>query len=132
MPSNLATNPLATLMRGTASPTGPGNPAAGGGGALAQKIASLFAQQQQADPAYVAKQLTQMRQVIGELIPKTLNTMPSAANELSTMLRHLTRAIEAAQKHAQAQQVVNRPPIGFSAAQPTLPGAGGGSRPPMM
>lgn len=118
------------MMRGTTGPAAgaPGAPAPSGAGpALAEKLLGrLFAQQQVADPGYVAQQLRQTQSIIASMIPKTIGHMEGVATELAPILRHLERAIKNAEEAGTLKQAVSRPPIGFSGAGQGPGGAMGG------
>ena len=130
MPSTLQTNPLAAIMR-SGSPGGapgaapPGAPSGGGGG-LQQMLGGLLSQQQGADPQFMLKQLTTVRQMLAEMIPKAMVSVEGVAPDLGGMLKNFDRVIDKLKKAAMASSLA-RPPIGFGAAGGGQQQSGGGS-----
>lgn len=110
---------------GGASPSPMGaSPVPGSGGLLSQIIGGALAQQQQADPQYLLKELENIQRVMAELVPKAMTSVEGVAADLGASLRPLGKVIEKLRKAAQAQQLA-RPPIGFAAANSSLMGQGG-------
>ena len=122
------TNPMAAIMRSGPSPGG-GSPQPGGGqqgGGLSQMLGGLLSQQQGADPQYMLKQLTTVRQMLAEMIPKAMVSVEGVAPDLGGMLKNFDRVIDKLKKAAMASSLA-RPPIGFGAAQGSPQPGGGGS-----
>jgi hypothetical protein len=132
---------------------GGGAPPAGGGGlstilgALQNKtsnpgqdLSKQMGDLQGADPSMILRQLESVNQVLGVLFVKSFQTLPNVANQISTTMKALSRALKEAQQASQVGETVGKteaaaggpgapPPINFSAASggETQPGPGAGS-----
>ena len=94
---------------------------------MSQILGSLLSQQQGADPEYLLKQLTTMRQMIAEMIPKAMVSVEGVAADLGSILPRLDKVVEKLKKASSAINLA-RPPIGFGAAQQSpAANSGGGS-----
>ncbi len=108
-PANPMAAVLGALQGRTASP----------GKDLAEQSADL----QGADPTMVLRQLESINQVLGVLFVRTFQTLPNIANQISSTMKQLSRAIKEAQQGANVGEVVGKneekvgpQPITFSPA----------------
>jgi len=92
------TNPLALIMGALQNKT------ASPGQSLSQQSAEL----QGADPTMVLRQLEQVHQVLGVLFIKTFQTLPNVANQISSTMKQLSRALKEAQQAGSVSEVVGK------------------------
>lgn len=87
----------------------------------AKNFAEQSANLQGADPTMVLRQLEEVNKVLGVLFVKTFQTLPNLANQISSTMKQLSRALKEAQQGSSVAEVVGKPegpqPINFSAAQ---------------
>jgi hypothetical protein len=111
-----AGSPLSTVMGALQNRT------ATAGQGLSQQASDL----QGADPSMVLRQLEAINQVLGVLFVRTFQSLPNIANQISSTMKQLSRAIKEAQSGSSVSEVVgkaeqtteNPPPIQFGPAQP--------------
>lgn len=104
-------------MAGPAGPTGTDPTAVG------RAVASQLSAVRTADPRAMTDQLKQMKQVLVQMFAQSAMSLPQVSNHLSTMLKGLNSAVEAAQRAATAAETTgasptafNSPPLGISMA----------------
>ena len=120
-------NPLALIMGALQNKT------ASPGQSLSQQSSEL----QGADPTMVLRQLEQVHQVLGVLFIKTFQTLPNVANQISSTMKQLSRALKEAQQGSSVSEVVGKSeentgpqPVQFGAAMGGQNSQPGGA-PPM-
>ncbi len=100
------------------------NPGGGQDQNPGQAVSAQSAELQGADPTMVLRQLEKVNSVLGVLFVKSFQTMPNVANQISSTMKQLSRAIKEAQQGASISDVVGKgdesggpQPLNFSAAQ---------------
>ena len=117
-----APNPLAAMLMqrmGSGAPTGmPGQPPSGAdsasSGAGAQ-VSQLSSELQGADPQYMTREMTQIKQAMMQLFVRSGMRLPNVAGQIAMAMKQWDRAIKEIQS-ASATQSATSPPVGLSAA----------------
>jgi hypothetical protein len=126
-----APNPLAALLAarsGQGAP--PGMPGSSPSGADSQtegagaQVSQLSSELQGADPGFMMREMTQIKQAMMQLFVRSGMRMPNVAGQIALAMKQWDRAVKEIQTAGQTQSAT-RPPIGFSAAGSGQPAAGG-------
>jgi hypothetical protein len=89
-----------------------------------QSLSQQSAELQGADPSMILRQLESVNQVLGVLFVKSFQNFPNIANQISSTMKQLSRAIKEAQQGSSVSEVVGKneemtsapPPISFGPA----------------
>lgn len=102
-----------------------------------QDLAQQSAQLQGADPSITLRQLDNIKNMLVVLFVRNVQVLPDLANEISNVIKALTKAMEKGQKASQTTETVkaateqNRGPISFGPVMPGIPGTDQSQTPEM-
>lgn len=115
-------NPLAAMLAarmGQGAPPGmPGQSPSGADsstGDAGQQVSQLSSELQGADPGFMMREMTQIKQAMMQLFVRSGMRLPNVAGQIAMAMKQWDKAVKEIQQASQTQSAT-RPPIGFSAA----------------
>lgn len=115
-------NPLAAMLAarmGQGAPPGmPGQSPSGADSATGDagaQVSQLSSELQGADPGFMMREMTQIKQAMMQLFVRSGMRLPNVAGQIAMAMKQWDKAVKEIQQASQTQSAT-RPPIGFSAA----------------